>query len=257
MDLSIFKSPSYHTHSISVHSYDIDFKSRLNVFSLFNYFQEIAWEHAAILHFGLEDLSKQNLFWVLSRVRVEIERLPRWTEKITLITYPRGNDGLFAIRDYEIFDSNGVKIIAGSSSWLILDAKNRRPVRLSDLNFPFITNDRRAISVNASKVADVKSSPIRTDCLTVRPSDIDVNFHMNNARYVEWAYNSFPILHYQDIIPKTVEVNFLAEGKPDNKINLEVYNVSDKENIVNIKRLDDQKELCRVYFEWQADNTPQ
>ena len=250
MDFSIFKSPSYHKHEITVHSYDVDFNSRLNIFSLFNYFQEIAWEHAAILRFGLEDLAAKNLFWVLSRVRVEIERLPLWTEKITLITYPRGIDGLFAIRDYEIFDSKGIRIVAGSSSWLILDAKNRRPVRLNDLDLPLVTNDRRAISVNASKVADVKVSPTRINNLSVKTSDIDVNLHVNNTRYIEWAYNSFPIEHHKDNLIKVVEVNFLAEGKEGYNLNVELYQLSEKENTVVIKRIDDSKELCRVYFEW-------
>lgn len=251
MDFSIFKSPSYHTHSIAVHSYDIDFNKRLNVFSLFNYFQEIAWEHAAILHFGLEDLSKQSLFWVLSRVRVEIERLPMWSEQIKLVTYPRGVDGLFALRDYEIYDSNDHRIISGSSSWLILNAQTRRPVRLPDLDLSFISNDRKAISANASKIADVTSSPMSIDRLTVKPSDFDVNFHVNNARYIEWAYNSFGFNHHKENVLKTVEVNFLAEGKESNCLSIERFQLSDKENIVTVKRIDDNKELCRVYFEWK------
>jgi medium-chain acyl-[acyl-carrier-protein] hydrolase len=250
MDLSIFKSPSFHKHEITVHSYDVDFNSRLNIFSLFNYFQEIAWEHAAILHFGLEDLAAKNLFWVLARVRVEIERLPLWTEKITLITYPRGIDGLFAIRDYEIFDSQGIRIMAGSSSWLILDANNRRPVRLNDLDLPLITNDRRSIPVNASKVADVKVSPSKTNNLSVKTSDIDVNYHVNNTRYIEWAYNTFPLAHHKSNLVKVIEVNFLAEGKEDNNLNVEQYQLSETENTIVIKRVEDSKELCRVYFNW-------
>jgi len=251
MDSSIFTSPSYHSHSIAVHSYDIDFNKRLNVFSLFNYFQEIAWEHAGILHFGLEDLSKLNQLWVLSRVRVEIERLPLWSEQIRLITYPRGIDGLFALRDYEVYDSNDNRIISGSSSWLILNAQTRRPVRLTDLELGFIANDRKAISTNASKIADVTGSPNSTDTITVKPSDFDVNFHVNNARYIEWAYNSFSFDHHKENTLKTVEVNFLAEGKENNCLNIELFPISDKESTVVIKRIDDSKELCKVYFEWK------
>ena len=251
MDFNIFKSSSYHTHNLSVHSYEIDFNGRLNIFSLFNYFQEIAWEHAGNLHFGLEDLSKRNLFWVLSRVRVEVERLPLWNEKIKLITYPRGIDGLFALRDYEIYDSNDNRIISASSSWLILSAQNRRPVRLNDLDLSFVSNDRKALSVDASKIADVKGSPISTDSLTVKPSDFDVNFHVNNGRYIEWAYNSFSFNHHNENVLKTVEVNFLAEGKESNCLNIELYQLSEKQNTVAIKRIEDNKELCRVHFEWK------
>jgi medium-chain acyl-[acyl-carrier-protein] hydrolase len=251
MDLSFFKLPSYHTHAIAVHSYDIDYNSRLNVFSLFNYFQEIAWEHAGILGFGKEDLEKRNLFWVLSRVRVEIERLPLWTEKLTLITYPRGIDGLFALRDYEIYDSLGKRVISGSSSWLILSAQTRRPVRLTDLDLQFVANDRSALEVNPSKISDPVGTPLKTESFLVKPSDIDVNFHVNNARYVEWAYNSFPILHFKEFIPKVVEVNFLAEGKSDDNVDIELFKVSDEKNIISIRRIEDKKELCRVHFEWR------
>ncbi|NVO09287.1 MAG: hypothetical protein HXX16_04920 [Bacteroidales bacterium] len=250
MDFDILKSPSYHRHDITVHSYDIDFNSRLNVFSLFNYFQEIAWEHAAILQFGLYDLSKKNLFWVLSRVRVEIVRLPKWAEKITLITYPRGIEGLFALRDYEIYDSKGSRIISGSSSWLILDAKNRRPIRLNDPDLNFFINERRALSVNASKVAEIKQNLIRVDNLVVKTSDIDLNHHVNNARYIEWAYNIFPLTFHKENMLKIVEVNFLAEGKENNDLCIELYQLSEKENTVSINRNEDKKELCRIYFEW-------
>ncbi len=250
MDFSGFKSPSYHRHSITVHSYDIDFNSRLNVFSLFNYFQEIAWEHAGILRFGYNDLSENNQFWALSRIRVEIKSLPRWTDEITLITYPRGVDGPFALRDYEIFNAKGERIIAGASSWLIVNAKTHRPVRPTELDLTNAVNDHRALSVNASKVADVKLNPISVDELIVKASDIDVNYHVNNTRYVEWAYNTFPLDYHKNNLLKVVEVNFLAEGKENNKLNLERYQLSEKKNTIVIKRLDDSKELCRVSFEW-------
>ncbi len=251
MNSSIFESPAYHSHEITVHSYEIDFKSRLNIFSLFNYFQEIAWEHAGILHFGLEDLSKRNLFWVLSRVRVEIERLPLWNEKIKLVTYPRGIDGLFALRDYEIYDSNNNRIISASSSWLILSSENRRPVRLTDLDLPFLPNDRKALPTNASKIEAVAGSLINTDALTVKPSDFDVNYHVNNSRYIEWAIDTFSFEHHKIQELKIVEVNFLAEGKENNYLNINLFQIDEQNHRVSINRFEDNKELCRVSLEWR------
>ena len=251
MDTYTFNSSSYHTQEITVHSYEIDFGSKLNIFSLFNYFQEIAWEHAGLLHFGLDDLLKKNLFWVLSRVRVEIARFPLWTEKIKLVTYPRGVDGLFALRDYEVYDANNQRIIAGSSSWLILNAQNRRPVRLSDIGLPFIANERSALAQNPSKIADAIGSSIVRDKITVKPSDFDVNYHVNNTRYIEWAYNTFNFNHHKENTLKMVEVNFLAEGKENYNLNIDLYQLEEKQNLVSINRVEDGKELCRVYFEWE------
>lgn len=251
MDSNIFSPPAYHTQEITVHSYEIDFGSKLNIFSLFNYFQEIAWEHAGLLHFGLDDLAQKNLFWVLSRVRVEIVRFPAWTEKIKLVTYPRGIDGLFALRDYEVYDSNNQRIIAGSSSWLILNAQTRRPVRLSDIGLPFVSNERCALAQNPSKIADVSGSPILRDNVIVKPSDFDVNYHVNNTRYIEWAYNAFNFQHHKEKTLKTVEVNFLAEGKEDYNLNINLYQLNEQNHHISINRFEDNKELCRVWFEWR------
>jgi len=254
MDLSVFKNPSYHKHSLKIHSYDIDFNSRLNVFSLFNYFQEIAWEHAGILRFGYDDLSENDQFWVLSRIRVEVERLPLWTEEVTLMTYPRGVDGPFALRDYELFDAKGNKIISGVSSWLIVNSKTHRPVRPTELDLTHAVSERCALNVNASKIADIKQTPVYVDEFIVKASDIDVNLHVNNTRYVEWAYNTFPLDYHKDYLLKVVEVNFLAEGKEGNSLKIERYQQSECKDTVVIKRIDDQKELCKVYFEWQSVN---
>lgn len=251
MESNSFNSPAFHVQDITVHSYEVDFGSKLNIFSLFNYFQEIAWEHAGLLHFGLDDLAQKNLFWVLSRVRVEIVRFPKWTEKIRLITYPRGVEGLFALRDYEVYDANNQQIIAGSSSWLILNSQNRRPVRLSDTELPFISNERSALAQNPYKIADVSGSPIVRDNIIVKPSDFDVNYHVNNTRYIEWAYNTLNFDYHKVNTLKAIDVNFLAEGKENNNLNIDLYQVDEQNHHVSINRIEDNKELCRLTFKWR------
>ncbi|MHC1704584.1 MAG: acyl-[acyl-carrier-protein] thioesterase [Tenuifilaceae bacterium] len=254
LDLGFFKTPNYHLHQLMIHSYDVDLNKRLTLPSLFNYFQEIAWEHAGILKFGIDDLSKNNQFWVLSRVRVEVNRLPLWTENITLITYPRGVDGLFALRDYEMYDSKGERIISASSSWIVLNAENHRPVKLTGRDLDMFSNTRSALTVNSSKIPDINQTPFCTEKFVVKIGDIDVNLHVNNTRYLDWTYNAFSFDHYRKFAPKIVEVNFLAEGKENDGIELNLYSLSNFENIASIKREIDSKDLCRVFIKWEAIN---
>ena len=49
--------------------------ARLNLYSLFNYLQDIASDHAVKLGFGRDDLMRENRFWVLSRMYAEIDRM--------------------------------------------------------------------------------------------------------------------------------------------------------------------------------------
>ena len=59
----------------TVHVYETGPDGKLNLYSLFDYLQDIASDHAVKLGFGRDDLMKQNHFWVLSRIYAEIFRL--------------------------------------------------------------------------------------------------------------------------------------------------------------------------------------
>ena len=84
-----------------VHVYETGADGKLNLYSLFNYMQDIASEHAVKLGFGRDDLMKDNHFWVLSRMYAEITEWPFREETIIVRTWPNGTDKLFALRNYE------------------------------------------------------------------------------------------------------------------------------------------------------------
>ena len=63
-----------------------------------------------------------------------MDEYPEWKDNIEIKTWPKGVDGLFAIRDFQIF-RNGEIIGRATSYWLILDADSKRPKRLDDFNF--------------------------------------------------------------------------------------------------------------------------
>ncbi|MDI3527945.1 MAG: hypothetical protein PWR03_2129 [Tenuifilum sp.] len=250
MVLSSYQLPKYHKHSIRIHSYEVDFNQKLTVTALFNYFQEIAWEHAHILGYGFEHLLQKGLFWVLSRVEAEIYRLPRWTEQVTLLTWPRGSDGIFAFRDFEMYDECGKRIIAATSSWLVLNAKSHRPVRInwfSDFDFA----QRNALDRNAAKLLEAGGVPDFSEKISVRIGDIDMNQHVNNVRYIDWAYNTFSIEHFKNFYPARVAVNFNAEAKAGDLLAISLFQDQNGESLVDITSADNNKNLCRLMFYWK------
>ena len=87
----------------NVHVYEMGPDGKLSLYSFFDYLEDIASDHAVSLGYGRDDLMKQNHIWVLSRIYAEIQEWPAWRDKLTVRTWPRGTDRLFALRD---FDSN-------------------------------------------------------------------------------------------------------------------------------------------------------
>lgn len=248
--LDTFQFPRYHKHFLKIHSYEVDFNQKLTVTALFNYLQEIAWEHAHMLGYGWEHLLQKDWFWVLSRVEVEIFRLPGWTEPVTLVTWPRGVDGVLALRDFEIYDQQGKRIIAATSSWLVLSVKTRRPVRaewFSEFDFA----NRSALGRNASKLTELDNQPKFTETISVRVGDIDMNQHVNNVRYIDWAYNTFEAEHFKLYYPSRVVVNFNAEGKGEDKLIVNRFQSEQGDSFVEINHNESGKNLCRLMFGWQ------
>lgn len=240
-----------------VNVFNTDFTGLLNLKSLFDFFQDLAGRHASILGFGREHLMNNGNFWVLSRITIEVKRMASLWEEVTVRTWPRGTEGIFALRDFEMFGEDGSRIAAGASSWVVVDYKTRkvqRPDRaLAHLNSSFPEN--RALESNAARIASVPEINRETKELAVRSDDIDVNFHVNNASYIGWASNCYVADFVKTHTPVMIEVNYLSEGLPGDPINI----ITARENngydafVHSIIRVTDNTELCRIRINWKEE----
>ncbi len=197
----------------SVQSYETDHNGLFRPVSFLNHAQEIANIHAQSLGFGFDNLISSGVIWVLSRIHVQFRRLPIWKEKLSIETWHKGSDRLFGFRDFSVSDITGNEIITATSSWLIIDYDTRRVKRIgSVLGSEFKdVNLRDAIKTPADKL----SSPDNL-CLTsahkTSLSDLDINGHANNARYLEWAIDSLPFTISKKLAINELWINFNNES---------------------------------------------
>ena len=105
---------------------DVDFMETLKISALFKYFQELASAHADLLGFGIDLISsKHNVTWVLVKIKVDIDRLPKWNEEIEIETWPLKPKRFEFQRDYIVRDKAGNVIIRAISDWVIMDVTSR------------------------------------------------------------------------------------------------------------------------------------
>ena len=237
-----------------VHVYETGPDGRLNLHSLFDYFQDIASDHAVKLGFGRDDLMKHNNFWVLSRIFAEISIWPSWGETIRVRTWTRGTDRVFALRDFEVMYSDGRTIARVTSSWLIIDRDTRRIRRPeNDLGIYSVTETEKALQRNAEKLEPASSEGRSTPQFHVRISDLDINLHTNNARYLKWITDSYDLDFILNNVPLSAEINYLAESRFNDKIAILISEDTKDGNLFNhsIMRTSDNTELCRVRINWK------
>ena len=237
-----------------VHVYETGPDGRLNFHSLFDYFQDIASDHAVRLGFGRDDLLKQNHFWVLSRIYSEISLLPSWGETIILKTWPRGTDRLFALRDYEARFPDGRIIAVATSSWLIIDRDTKRIQRPDNLRSSLNSDPsvENVLPRNSVKLEPARSNGRTIPSFRVRVSDLDINLHTNNTRYLKWITDSYDLDFMLNNVPLSAEINYLAESRFNDTISILITEDESGGNFFDhsIIRISDNTELCRVRIRW-------
>lgn len=238
-----------HIVPVTTKSYFINRFGKISTSFIFYQMQEIAWEHANLLGFGYNQLKERDQFWVLSRLKVKINRRPEWTEQFNLETWSRGTDGFFGYRDFNFVDKSGMNIIQATSSWLILDAATRRIVRLSSFKeFPEYAES--VFGFNASKVA----SPVSDQELNFTPvlfNEIDINQHFNSGRYIERIIDSYPFSFHQEYELAEFEINFLKEGLPSDRLAVKKQFADDGNHLCSVVRESGGSDLIRAHLKWK------
>lgn len=180
--------PAEHRERFLVRSYEVEPDGRLRVVVLMRMLQEAAWQHASLLGKGFHHRSEGALFWVLTAMRLRIDRYPRWGEHVTVRTFPVGTQKLLAIREFVLLDEADAVLGRASSGWLIVDGGTGRPLRPQPVVADLVTT---ASEFNA----DLSRSPpleagTTTGSIPVRYHDIDQYRHVNNAAYLEWVVDA-------------------------------------------------------------------
>ena len=234
-----------------VHSYDVDFNKTATLESLCRHFQEAAWDHAEQLGAGYQRLQQESRIWVLARLLVEITRHPSWGETVKVQTWPRAAKSVFAMRDFEMLDVSGARMVAGTSGWLVLDTKTRKPQRVDKLIAGIKTPvDKRALEREPQKL-ECGEPGASSRQVTVQYSDIDVNGHANNARYIGWLMDSYPLGFHRSNAVISLEVNFLGEAVAGEVISVFSKEAAQGQYWHIIKRAAPGGEICRARIIWQ------
>jgi medium-chain acyl-[acyl-carrier-protein] hydrolase len=195
----------------SVRSYETDCTGRLRMSSLFNYFQEFAGNHVIHLGIGYEVLKSLGYVWFLSRAKVRVRRLPVWGGRGLVETWHVTTDGLMYIRDFRMIDEAGDVLLDATTGWLLVDTATFRPHPAGVLPIPLPANDRgRALDEPLKKLLPLQGIQ-RAYEREVRLSDIDVNNHVNNARYLEWIFDCYDDEFMRSHSPGFLQVNYVGE----------------------------------------------
>ena len=191
---------------------------------LCNLLQLTAGVHAELGGISFSDMQEHHQAWVLSRMRVEIKRLPKWRDVITVKTWINSLENSRSIRCLELYDGDE-KIVGCETFWAVFNTQTRRPENLSlqHEHFEKYPNDK-ATEIQFSKI-DTSIDKTFVAEKTILLSDLDIVNHANSVKYLEWCldYVEPKLLLNQKI--ESFEMNYLKEVSLEDTITIEKSNL--------------------------------
>ena len=130
---------------IQVPIHMVDSRVEMTPVSLFCILQESAAAHCDYFHLSGIDLKPYNLFWVLTRMHVQIERMPVWHEKLTIKTWEKPHSFISQPRDFLVFDEPFLGMTDDeyrAAAEYILNRRGTRPLLIASRNEPDIPDLR-------------------------------------------------------------------------------------------------------------------
>ena len=174
--------------------------------------EEAAAEHCHSIKYGLYDLLKQNIGWVLVSGVMKMKRYPKYKEKIVIRTWLSGYTNVKGFRENIICDEQGGIIGRSRGLWIFFDISRRRPVRIfDDIKVKWSFYPETAMKHNLGNKVDTINSAEFVNEIRVKQSEIDIYQHANNIRYLLWLLDSVP----EDVVDRNylsfIDGRFISE----------------------------------------------
>jgi acyl-ACP thioesterase len=189
---------------------------------LCNILQLTAATHAELGGISFSDMQEFNQAWVLSRMQVEINRLPKWKDKITVKTWINSLENSRSTRCLELY-LDDEKIVGCETFWAVFNTQTRRPENLSLPHEHFEKYSERATSEPFSKI-DFQHDMNTVASRRVQLSDLDIVNHVNSVKYLEWCLDliDYEIIQSQKIV--NFEMNYLKELSLNDEVDISEKN---------------------------------
>lgn len=191
-----------------VKSSEVDIHQTLKLSSLLKILQDLATEGSKILNAGTDKTLAKGYLWVFSKLQININRLPRYEETINLSTYPNEMMHFIYPRTFEIKDLDNNMLVKATSMWCLIDTNTRKIVLPSETGVG-VKSDIKADPMTKIVAKDTKLLESRI----VKYTDLDLNKHLNNTRYLDFICDLYDSKFFIDHKINKINIAFHQEVK--------------------------------------------
>lgn len=246
--------PKIGKYNFVAEPFHCDFTKHLFIGHLGNNLLNAADFHSNDRGYGVNYLNSVNKTWVLSRLSVELDKIPAIYEDFVVETWIDSVIRYFTNRNFKITNKDGYVYGYGKSIWAMIDTTTRQPVDILKTSNETISEYLETDYANPIK----KSSRVKLDddlklqqSILTTYSDIDINGHVNSIKYIEHILDLFPIEYYKKYRIKKFDIAYIMESHNNDKLNFytNIDSINECDNAVSVRvtksGFKEEKEVCR------------
>ena len=225
----------FYEMTLPIDSRDVDGNGYCKASALLGHIQEAATQAAEHGGFG-RDMTTDgyHAFWMLTRVWYQLRRPLRWEEPLTIRTWHREDKGATMYRDYDLF-VDGEPVGECVSAWVLASLDTRQIIRLATVHELDGTGGGELCkSKKLSKLRlpqDLELAGRRK----LRYSDTDLNGHVNNTRYADFACDALELEGLpEDRFLAEMQIGYLAECRPGDRLDIQVGGKGDSRYVCGV-----------------------
>lgn len=184
--------PSEYTMTVSVATYDVGPDDRMRLSAVLRYQQEAAEQHLAPWGLGWNALMEDGIAFVASRWHLQVDRLPRMGETVSVTTWHRERKGPRFYRCFAWQDAEGNPLLCGVMQYALVAVEDHRLLRGDEFDRYGVQEQpqRTVACADPAKWRMPPTTPVGD--MTVRWSDTDRNGHLNNTRFADLVCDGMP-----------------------------------------------------------------
>ena len=224
---------------ITLYNSYFDKNNNLSAKAILSIFQDVAAFHAEEIGVGYKEMLNKNLYWVLSRIKFDILKMPQIDETVFVETWPQEKGRIDFDRDFKILSETGEVYVIGSSKWCVIDASSRSLCRTDGVNYIGEYCNQKNYEEKFNKIVLPNTEQQFNFVYKVMFSDLDHNNHMNNTNYANLAVNAINNKQFTHF-----EINFLNESLLNDEIT--VCSIQDKDSEYIVGKIN--QKYCFVIF---------
>ncbi len=228
-----------YTYDYKIRYTDIGADNKITLKALVAALQQAAVSHSAQAGYGLNDIEKTHLAWLLLDWKVQVISYPHSDEIISVKTWPRSFDKLYSYRDFEVFDEKNNLVAIASSKWFAIDPEKKKVRKLtSEVSEAYGEPFAKCVFKEPfeEKISVPENLSLDFNYIIQR-RDIDTNGHVNNLNYIDFALETLSEDIYNSSDFHNLEIIYKKEIKPHEKINC-YYSFENNKHVVTIKNED-------------------